>query len=173
VSKPMLYAYFGCKDELYLAAIRRSGEALRRRIAQAIALDDSAERRMWHGLLALLDAVEEHPEWWLLSREAIARGGEAARLARRMHEDMMGLIGGEFAQAADDSGAAGSALKAIDVLGSALAGACLSTCHWWIEHPEVPKGTVAIQLMNVVWMGFGNLVNGFLWIPEEARDSDE
>ena len=171
VSKPMLYAYFGSKNDLYLAALRHAGEQVRLQINAAVDPTDPPERRLWHGIVALLDVVEAHPDWWLLSRDAVLRGGESAQIARETHEEMMQMVGGQIAGAARESGAAGSALEALDMLGFSFVGACEAACFWWIEHPEVPKGTVAIQLMNLVWMGFGDLLEGELWVPEEARES--
>jgi AcrR family transcriptional regulator len=170
VSKPMLYAYFGSKDGLYLAALRYSGEQVRAQIRAGVDLDHRPEGRLWHGILALLDVVEVHPEWWRIAREALIRGGEPARMSREVHIDMMRLVGGEFAGAATQSGVGGTALTALDMLGTSFVGACDAAIHWWLEHPDVPKGTVALQLMNLAWMGFGRLLEGELWVPEEARE---
>jgi AcrR family transcriptional regulator len=167
----MLYAYFGSKHDLYLAALRHSGAQLQSQIDAVVEPGDPVERRLWRGILALLDAVEAHPEWWRMSRDAVMRGGEPAQIARQVHQEMMRLVGGEFAEAAKESGVGGTALSALDMLGSSFVGSCEAACHWWLEHPEVPKGTVALQLMNLVWMGFGDLLEGDLWVPEEARDN--
>lgn len=170
ISKPMIYAYFGSKSELYVAALRHSGDQLRAAIGAAVEPHDPVESRLWLGILALLDAVEAHPEWWRMSREAVMRGGEPAQIAHRVQEEMMGLVGGEFAEAATASGVGGTALSALDMLGNSFVGSCEAACRWWLEHPEVPKGTVALQLMNLVWMGLGDLLEGELWVPEEARE---
>jgi AcrR family transcriptional regulator len=170
VSKPMLYAYFGSKSELYLAALRDSAEQLQAAVSSAIEPSDPAERRLWQGILALLDVVERHPAWWRMSREAVIRGGESARIAREGHVEMMRLVGGELSGAAEGHGAGGTAMNAVGMFAASFVGACESAIHWWVEHPEVPKGTVALQLMNLVWMGFGDLLAGELWVPEEARE---
>jgi AcrR family transcriptional regulator len=167
----MLYAYFGSKEELYMAALRHAGDQLRHEIKSAFEPEDPAERRLWQGILAYLDVVEAHPEWWLMAREAVLRGGPPAEIAREVNQEVIRMIGGEMADAARESGAGGTALEALDMLGTTFAGACEAACYWWLQHPEVPKGTIAMQLMNLVWMGFGDLLEGELWIPEEARDA--
>ena len=36
---------------------------------------------------------------------------------------------------------------------------------WWLQHPEEPKELQVLRLMNIIWMGFGDLLEGRLWIP--------
>ncbi len=59
----------------------------------------------------------------------------------------------------------------VEPLARAFVGACGATADWWLGHPEVPSGTVALTLMNMMWMGFGDLVDAHLWLPPEAMDT--
>ena len=124
---------------------------------------------MWAGIQAFVDAVEAHPEWWLLTRQAaLLADPELAALAQRVADSNREMIAALFADTADLAGL-GGAEDTIELLAAACVGACAALADWWTAHPDVPKGTVAITLMNMLWMGFGDLVEANLWIPPEAR----
>ena len=54
-------------------------------------------------------------------------------------------------------------------LSAALVGAGESLADWWLEHPQESVGAVAGRLMNLAWMGFGDLVQGRVWLPPHKR----
>ena len=135
------------------------------RMRAAVLPEQSAEERMWSGIQAFLDAVEEHPEWWLLTRQAaLLSEDELSHLAQEVHESISDTIAMLFTDTANLMGVGGAATT-FEPLSRAFVGACAAVAEWWIAHPEVPKGTVAISLMNMLWMGFGDLVEANLWLP--------
>jgi AcrR family transcriptional regulator len=166
ISKPMLYAYFDSKEALYRRVLERSAEDLVEHISTAVSSAAKPEARMWRGILALLGGVEQHPDWWLMHQDARARGGAHGAIVTQLEHDIMRLIAGSFFDVAVDAGIAGTALEAVEPLSAAFIGACRAMCNWWIGNPEVPKGTVALLLMNCLWMGFSNLLEGSLWLPD-------
>jgi AcrR family transcriptional regulator len=169
VSKPVVYTHFESKDGLYEAVLERSSGELAERLRASVAAAATPEERMWAGILAFVDTVEEHPEWWLLARQAAIAGEPFAGMARRVSDEMGAVIAGLFTDAAEQAGIGGG-VAAIEPLARAFVGACGAIADWWIAHPEVPAGTVAITLMNMLWMGFGDLVDTNLWLPPEARE---
>ena len=93
ISKPMLYAYFGSKEGLYLAAIRRSGEALMRAIADAAEPSLPPEEQMRRGTLAFFEFVGgDRDSWAVLYREASAQGGTPAAEVAGMRRRIVGLV---------------------------------------------------------------------------------
>ena len=40
-----------------------------------------------------------------------------------------------------------------------------AVAEWWLAHPEEPMDLQALRLMNFVWQGFGDLVEGRIWVP--------
>jgi hypothetical protein len=56
-----------------------------------------------------------------------------------------------------------------DGLAAALVGAGESMADWWLAHPDESLGAVAGRLMNLAWMGFGDLVEGRMWVPPHKR----
>src|SRR5690242_150972 len=64
VSKPMLYAYFGSKEGLYVAYVDRTGRELLDRLAGATTPDDQPSVRLRAGILEFLAFIEEHRDGW-------------------------------------------------------------------------------------------------------------
>src|ERR1700744_4502947 len=64
VSKPMLYAYFGYKEGLYVAYVDRTGRELRDRLAGATPPGGQASGRLRAGAPELLAFIEEHRDGW-------------------------------------------------------------------------------------------------------------
>ena len=46
--------------------VQRSYREFAERVRSGVAPEQTPESRMWAGVLAFVDAVEEHPEWWVL-----------------------------------------------------------------------------------------------------------
>jgi AcrR family transcriptional regulator len=170
VSKPVVYTHFASKDGLYEAVLLHASREFAERVRSGVAPEQTPESRMWAGVLAFVDAVEEHPEWWVLTRQAALAGDPFATFARRVNEATSELIAGLLTETAALAGVVGAAAT-IEVLAHAFVGGCAATADWWITHPETPKGTVAITLMNMMWMGFGDLAEAKIWLPPEARQT--
>ena len=166
ISKPGLYAYFGSKEGLYVAALRRAAEGLAERVEAAVTAADTPERRMWAGIQALVGFIDENrTAWTMLHRERVA-GALALEEVEQAHDRIAALITELSVQTARDRGIGGTALEASEPLGHAFVGMCESIASCWLDHPDVPRGTVALHLMNLAWMGFGDLVEGRMWFPE-------
>ncbi len=64
ITKPMLYRYFGSKEDLYAAYLRMTGHELIDRVRAPETRDQSPEARLRAGLRAFLGYVEEHRAGW-------------------------------------------------------------------------------------------------------------
>jgi AcrR family transcriptional regulator len=170
VSKPVVYTHFESKDGLYEAVLLRASDELAERVRASAAAATTPEARMWAGILAFVETVEEHPEWWLLTRQAAVAGEPFADMARRVGDESGALIAGLFTENAEVAGVGGAEVV-IEPLARAFVAACAAIADWWIAHPDVPSGTVALSLMNMMWMGFGDLVEANVWLPPEARET--
>src|SRR5919199_873681 len=101
VTKPMLYAYFGSKEGLYLASVQRAGEMLAER------LRDSAEggpaERLQAGVRAFFAFVDERrSSWAVLYREASAGGGPVAARVASLRGAIAATVSQLFAEMADE-----------------------------------------------------------------------
>src|SRR5215467_7069017 len=52
ISKPMVYAYVGTKEELFVACMRREGDRLVAAVTEAVDTGSTADDRLWRGLRA-------------------------------------------------------------------------------------------------------------------------
>ena len=162
VTKPMVYAYFGSKEELYLACIERAAARLRQALEEAGAGEDDPERLLWRRLLAFFEFVGEHGgEWRVLGREAKSAGGP---VGERL-EQARGEISAQVTRQLVEVDAAGTEKRELEVFAHALVGAGEAIGDWWVDHPEEPAEAMALRLMNLVWIGFEGLARGRRWVP--------
>lgn len=162
ISKPMLYAYFGSKDDLYCAYIRRSGERLLAAMDTVVDPSLPAERQLWESVLAYLTYVEQHRAGWAVLYQALAaRGGPVAgtvaEIRAAITQRAAALISANLADENAESVA--------EALAHGFVGAGESLANWWIEHPRESKETTATRLMEVAWLGLDQAIAGRSWQP--------
>jgi AcrR family transcriptional regulator len=145
VSKPMLYAYFGSKEGLYLAYLDRSGRELLERLVAAAPADDQSTAGLRARITEFLAFVEEHADGWtVLFREVASTRPFAERVAR-LRERIVEAV----ARMLDASGL-GHQPPASDAIAHAIVGAGESLANWWLEHRDVPREQVAAWYLSVV-----------------------
>jgi AcrR family transcriptional regulator len=163
VSKPMIYAYLGSKEDLFAACIHREAANLLDAVAGGVPLDLAPDMQLWHGLRAFFDYVgEQRAGWQVLHRQAISQGGPFSEELVAMRRRAISLVDTLLVRTATRKGLDDNATEA---LAAALVGAAESLADWWLDHPDVPSKVVASRLMNLAWMGFGDLVEGRVWSP--------
>src|SRR5687768_6931545 len=64
ITKPLIYSYFGSKQNLYATCIRRFLEPLVGLLIDAVDVRLSPERRMWEGALVSFRWVGENRDGW-------------------------------------------------------------------------------------------------------------
>jgi AcrR family transcriptional regulator len=166
VSKPMIYAYLGSKEDLFAACIHRESTRLLEAVAAGIRLDLPADMQLWHGLAAFFEYVGEHREsWQVLHRQSISQGGPFSEELMALRQQAVSLVDTLLMRVATTKGLADQATES---LAAALVGAAESLADWWLDNPEVPSRVVASRLMNLAWMGFGGLMEGTTWHPREV-----
>ncbi|MEU1397545.1 TetR/AcrR family transcriptional regulator [Micromonospora zamorensis] len=164
ISKPMVYAYLGTKEELFVACLHREGTRMMQAIAGAAAPDLPADERLWRGLRAFFGFVGAHRDGWaVLYRQARGEqpfAGELAAMRARLVEVVAGML--DHALRAE-----GREITAVDleVVAYALVGATESLADWLADHPEADPEKTATRMMNVAWLGAAQLLHGATWRP--------
>ena len=168
ISKPMVYAYLGSKEELFLACLHREGTRLMEAVASAVEPADSPplppDEQLWRGLRAFFAFVGAHRDGWrVLYRQARATEpfvAELAAMRARMVDVVCVLLSRVIATG-------GRAPRPVDVtaMAYALVGAGESLADWAVDHSEEPPEATATRLMNFVWLGAGELLGGAVWRP--------
>ncbi|MDG4807088.1 TetR/AcrR family transcriptional regulator [Micromonospora sp. WMMD1120] len=164
ISKPMVYAYLGTKEELFVACLHREATRMMQAIAGAAAPELPADERLWRGLRAFFGFVGAYRDGWaVLYRQARGEqpfAGELAAMRARLVEVVAGML--------DDAlRAEGREISAVDleVVAYALVGASESLADWLADHPEADPEKTATRMMNVAWLGAAQLLHGATWRP--------
>jgi AcrR family transcriptional regulator len=151
VSKPLLYAYFGSKEGLYVAYIDRSGRELEGRLLAASGSDDDPGSRVRAPIMEFLAFVEEHRDAWIVLYSELSSSRplaeEVARLRHRNAEAIRVLLAGDR----ESRPSAALSSPAVDGVAHAIVGAGESLANWWLEHPEVPREEVGDWFVSLVY----------------------
>jgi AcrR family transcriptional regulator len=148
VTKPMIYAYFGSKESLYVAYIERSGRELLNRMRSAADPSAPPSERLQAGMLEFLGFVEERRDGWqVLYSEATARGGPLAEEVATLRTAIAGIIRRLLSESMPDARVSADANAALDGVAHAVVGAGESLANWWLAHPEVPREQAAQLLI--------------------------
>ena len=171
ITKPMVYAYFGSKEGLYIACMERARRRLFDAIDSAANADAPADEQLWRGILAFFTFVsEQRDSWVVLFGESTTYGGPFAEEAGRLRRQIARLVAQLLGEAAAAEGLDPRQLGAMEPFAWALTGAGESLAAWWLEHPGESRESVARMLMNFAWMGFGDLVRGKGWQPPRRSE---
>jgi AcrR family transcriptional regulator len=166
ISKPMVYAYLGSKEELFLACVHREGTRMLEAIVAVVSPELPADQQLWRGLKAFYGFVGDHRDGWaVLYRQARGRQPFVGEIAR-LREQIIGVVAGMFARAV---AAHGREAKQGDLMSTAnaLVGAAESLADWLADHPEADPERTATRMMNIAWLGAGQLLHGQVWRPDE------
>jgi AcrR family transcriptional regulator len=148
VTKPMIYAYFGSKESLYVAYIERSGRELLDRMRAAADPSASPSERLQSGMLEFLGFVEERRDGWqVLYSEAAASGGPLAKEVASLRAAIAGIITRLLTETIPDERVSPDTRAALDGVAHAVVGAGESLANWWLAHPEVPRERAAQLLI--------------------------
>jgi len=168
ISKPMVYAYLGTKEELFLACVRQAATWLMEAVASAVAPADAPrllpDEQLWRGLRAFFAFVGAHRDGWrVLYRQARGTEPFVAELAD-MRARMVDVVSALLSRVIAGSGRSPRPMD-VTAMAYALVGAGESLADWAVDHSEEPPETTATRLMNFVWLGAGELLGGAVWRP--------
>jgi AcrR family transcriptional regulator len=166
VSKPMVYAYLGSKEDLFLACLHAEATAVMEAVASAAEPDLPPDEQLWRGLRAFFGYVRDRRDGWLiLHRKSLGVepfGAELARMRVRMVEVVTLLLTRMIA-----AGGREVPLADVSPMAYALVGASESLADWAVDQGDEPAEVTATRLMNFVWVGAAALLRGEVWRPED------
>jgi AcrR family transcriptional regulator len=148
VSKPVVYAYFGSKEQLYLVYIERTGRELLDRLERSARPGDPPLERLRARVTEFLEFVDEHRDGWrVLFAEAASNrplADEVADLRRRIAAAVRRML------EETRHGALEMPPHASDGIAHAIVGAGESLANWWLEQPSVPSELVVDWYVSLV-----------------------
>lgn len=148
VSKPLIYAYFGSKDGLYVACVERAADLLERAIEPAITGRVGIEMAV-ATLDAIFSALEPRPHDWtvLFDRSHPDQGpaAEAVRAARRRIADQAarGVTAGVAGRVGEDDGD-------LSAVTDVWMGSVTALVHWWLRHPGESAAAMSARSRRIV-----------------------
>ncbi|MFC7342591.1 TetR/AcrR family transcriptional regulator [Saccharopolyspora griseoalba] len=167
ISKPMLYAYLGAKDELFVACVRREAARLVEAIGGEIEPGLSPADQLWRRLRLVFEYVRCNKDGWrLLHRQGDVSGEPRVEELTEWRDRAIELIAALLAEATEDQKQPMQRAQT-EPFAAALVGAGESLVEWWFQHPEHTADGMARRLMNLLWLGFGELVEGNTWRPAD------
>ena len=123
VTKPLLYNYYGNKEQLFLACMKPAADALVDAVVSAVQRADDAPgalRAGIHAFFAFLDSDGE--AWRLLHDETLPAGGEIAARVGEYRARMEALVTASIR----------SESRAVEPLSVAIFGAAEALGRWWL-----------------------------------------
>lgn len=172
VSKPMVYTYLGSKEDLFAQCIRREAQRLIEAVTTGVQPKLTPDMQLWSGLRSFFAFVGENRDsWTVLHRQALSVGGTFASEISAMRGRAIELVAAVVVSTGTKEGIGDAAEKSGEGLAAALVGAAESLADWWLDHPDVSDALLASWLMNLVWLGFGELVQGEVWTPKTSVEA--
>jgi len=147
VTKPLLYAYFGNKERLYIACMERAGEAMFATVGAAVSEADSpadALRRGLHAFFAFVD--EDRDAWRVLFDETLPAGGDVAERAAQYRERLLALVAQTNLDRLPEQHRA-AAKTEVEATSVALLGAAEALARWWLRTGAMPAADAADLLI--------------------------
>ena len=147
VTKPLLYAYFGNKERLYLACMERAGEAMFATVGTAVsdaASPADALRRGLHAFFAFVD--EDRDAWRVLFDETLPSGGEIAERVAEYRERLLAVVARTNLERLPSQHRA-AAKTEVEATSVALLGAAEALARWWLRTGAMPAADAADLLI--------------------------
>jgi AcrR family transcriptional regulator len=164
ISKPMVYAYLGSKEDLFVACLHREATRLVERVVEAVGSSRGPDEQLWSGLRGFFDFVGGNRQSWnMLYRQSRGREPFASEWTS-MRGRMVEIVAGLLARAVESAGGPGGPAD-LEPVTYALVGAAESMADWLADHPGEDPGRTAARLMNFIWLGADDLLRGAVWRP--------
>lgn len=153
VTKPLLYAYFGNKERLYLACMERAGEAMMAAVGAAVASASGPAEALREGLKAFFAFVDgDRDAWRVLFDETLPAGGELARSVGVYRDRLLALVASTQLALIPEPDRERAATE-VEALSTALLGASEALARWWLRTGAMPPGDAAELLVATVEPG--------------------
>ncbi|MDW5592833.1 TetR/AcrR family transcriptional regulator [Conexibacter stalactiti] len=172
VTKPLLYAYFGNKERLYLACMERSGEAMLSAVGAAVASASSPAEALREGLKAFFAFVDgDRDAWRVLFDETLPAGGELTRSVSVYRDRLLALVAQTQLALIPEHNRERAATE-VEALSNALLGASEALARWWLRTGAMPPADAAELLVATVEPGLqARAALSALPGPEPASDA--
>lgn len=160
VTKPLLYAYFGNKERLYIACMERAGDAMLTTVLEAVAAAEGPADALRRGLRAFFAFVDEDRDAWrVLFDETLPAGGDVAQRVGEYRDRLVGLVAQTLLSRLPSERRAEHAPE-IEALSHTILGAAEALARWWLRAGTLPAAEAAELLITTVEPGLQARASG-------------
>jgi AcrR family transcriptional regulator len=153
VTKPLLYNYFGNKEQLYITCMERAGDSLTATVAEAVATSESPGDALGAGVRAFFSFLDsDRSAWAVLFDETLPRGGEVAERVGDYRGAIVELVSGSLLSQLPQDRRDAVRIE-FEALSTALLGAAEALARWWLRTEEISAAEAAELLISTIEPG--------------------
>jgi AcrR family transcriptional regulator len=153
VTKPLLYNYFGNKEQLYLACLERAGDALVATVVDAVAQTTEPTEALRAGLRAFFEFFDDdRAAWSVLFDETLPAGGEIADRIAAYRTRLRDLTAAAIAEQLPRKRRDRARIE-VEALSTAVMGAAEALVRWWLADRSMSAAEVAGLLIATIEPG--------------------
>jgi AcrR family transcriptional regulator len=153
VTKPLLYNYFGNKEQLYLACLEQAGDALVATVVEAVGQTANPVEALRLGLHAFFGFVDQdRPAWAVLFDETLPAGGDIAEQVAGYRTRLRDLIAASLLDQLPERSRA-RARTEVEALSTAIMGAAEALVRWWLRTGAMSAAEAADLLIATIEPG--------------------
>jgi AcrR family transcriptional regulator len=146
VTKPLLYTYFGNKEQLFLAGMQPAAEKLLSSVVDAVRAAETpaaALRSGIHAYFAFLDS--DHDAWRVLYDASLPAGGAIATAVGEYRDRLAELVTAALRERTRS--------PMVEPLAIAILGAAEALGRWWTHTRAIPADRAAELLIRTIEPG--------------------
>ena len=164
ISKPMLYLYYGSKEELFTACVVRESGRLIDQLTSAATGSTGPRDRLESVVAAFLDYVDQHTDSWnVVYRQAVAEPAFAEEV-EKTRSVLVDLTADLLAQNSVDK----RSREVLEVVATALVGAGEAVADR-VAHRSIPTSVAAGVVVELAWRGLAGDPTKSLTTPKEEK----
>jgi AcrR family transcriptional regulator len=153
VTKPLLYNYFGNKEQLYIACMERSGDALTATIGRAVEATASPGEALGAGVRAFFSFLDsDRAAWAVLFDETLPQAGDLADRVSAYRGMIVELVSASMMRQLPQR-VRDAARVEVEALSAALLGAAEALARWWLRTEALSAEEAAELLISTLEPG--------------------
>jgi AcrR family transcriptional regulator len=153
VTRPIVYAHFGTRDDVYLACVKRARSQFEDQLTQAVTAAPEPIAKLAAGSRVYFEYVQAHPDAWnVLFGSGAAIAGNAAEECLRLRFATVDHIAKLLALVAPQV----DKIR-IEAYAHAVTGSGNQLATWWTRNPQITLDEIIARHMEFSWRGLEQL----------------
>ena len=141
ISKPLLYTYFGSRDGLHAACVRRAGEHLVEAVTRAQRVQGTQQRAL-ATLTAIVEALDGGTEKWRVLYDFTPPRPSSAHERTRHYQQALNALGSEGVAEVLSGRSGPMSSETHSLLLACWFSVVSAVIDWWTEHPDLTTAEI-------------------------------